>query len=88
MQTFFVQIKCALGRTYDVASALAEASHRLLALVSAFRVEGGDRAQAQTREMPVSGPTLEMPVSGSTREMPVSGPTSEMPATRPLLAGS
>jgi DNA-binding Lrp family transcriptional regulator len=25
MQTFFVQIKCALGRTYDVASALAEA---------------------------------------------------------------
>ncbi len=25
MQTFFVQIKCGLGRTYDVASALAEA---------------------------------------------------------------
>jgi DNA-binding Lrp family transcriptional regulator len=25
MQTFFVEIKCALGRTYDVASALAEA---------------------------------------------------------------
>ena len=25
MQTFFVQIKCALGRTYDVANALAEA---------------------------------------------------------------
>jgi DNA-binding Lrp family transcriptional regulator len=25
MQTFFVQIKCALGRTYQVASALAEA---------------------------------------------------------------
>ncbi len=25
MQTFFVQIKCALGRTYAVASALAEA---------------------------------------------------------------
>ena len=25
MQTFFVQIKCALGRTYEVASALAEA---------------------------------------------------------------
>jgi DNA-binding Lrp family transcriptional regulator len=25
MQTFFVQIKCALGHTYDVASALAEA---------------------------------------------------------------
>lgn len=24
MQTFFVEIKCALGRTYDVASALAE----------------------------------------------------------------
>ncbi|MBV8564724.1 MAG: Lrp/AsnC family transcriptional regulator [Methylobacteriaceae bacterium] len=25
MQTFFVQIKCALGRTYEVASSLAEA---------------------------------------------------------------
>ncbi len=25
MQTFFVEIKCALGRTYPVASALAEA---------------------------------------------------------------
>ena len=25
MQTFFVQIKCALGRTYEVASVLAEA---------------------------------------------------------------
>jgi len=25
MQTFFVQIKCALGRTYGVANALAEA---------------------------------------------------------------
>ena len=25
MQTFFVEIKCALGRTYEVASALAEA---------------------------------------------------------------
>ena len=25
MQTFFVQIKCALGRTYEAASALAEA---------------------------------------------------------------
>jgi len=25
MQTFFVQIKCGLGRTYDVANALAEA---------------------------------------------------------------
>ena len=25
MQTFFVQIKCGLGRTYQVASALAEA---------------------------------------------------------------
>lgn len=25
MQTFFVQIKCGLGRTYNVASALAEA---------------------------------------------------------------
>ncbi len=25
MQTFFVQIKCALGRTYEVASGLAEA---------------------------------------------------------------
>ncbi len=25
MQTFFVEIKCALGRTYDVANALAEA---------------------------------------------------------------
>ena len=25
MQTFFVEIKCALGRTYTVASALAEA---------------------------------------------------------------
>lgn len=25
MQTFFVEIKCALGKTYDVASALAEA---------------------------------------------------------------
>ena len=25
MQTFFIQIKCALGRTYEVASALAEA---------------------------------------------------------------
>ena len=25
MQTFFVQIKCALGRTYEVASTLAEA---------------------------------------------------------------
>jgi DNA-binding Lrp family transcriptional regulator len=25
MQAFFVQIKCALGRTYDVASRLAEA---------------------------------------------------------------
>ena len=25
MQTFFVQIKCALGRTYEVADALAEA---------------------------------------------------------------
>ncbi|MBV1708009.1 MAG: Lrp/AsnC family transcriptional regulator [Hyphomicrobiales bacterium] len=25
MQTFFVQIKCALGKTYGVASALAEA---------------------------------------------------------------
>ena len=25
MQTFFVQIKCALGRTYDVARMLAEA---------------------------------------------------------------
>ena len=25
MQTFFVEIKCALGRTYQVASALAEA---------------------------------------------------------------
>lgn len=25
MQTFFVQFKCQLGRTYDVASALAEA---------------------------------------------------------------
>ena len=25
MQIFFVQIKCALGRTYEVASALAEA---------------------------------------------------------------
>jgi DNA-binding Lrp family transcriptional regulator len=25
MQTFFVEIKCALGRTYSVASALAEA---------------------------------------------------------------
>ena len=25
MQTFFVQIKCALGSTYEVASALAEA---------------------------------------------------------------
>ena len=24
MQTFFVEIKCALGKTYDVASALAE----------------------------------------------------------------
>jgi DNA-binding Lrp family transcriptional regulator len=24
MQTFFVEIKCALGRTYEVASALAE----------------------------------------------------------------
>ncbi len=24
MQTFFVQIKCALGRTYEVANALAE----------------------------------------------------------------
>jgi DNA-binding Lrp family transcriptional regulator len=25
VQTFFVEIKCALGRTYDVASSLAEA---------------------------------------------------------------
>lgn len=25
MQTFFMQIKCALGRTYEVANALAEA---------------------------------------------------------------
>ncbi len=25
MQTFFVEIKCALGKTYEVASALAEA---------------------------------------------------------------
>ncbi len=25
MQTFFVEIKCALGKTYDVANALAEA---------------------------------------------------------------
>jgi len=25
MQTFFVQIKCALGRTYEVANALAQA---------------------------------------------------------------
>lgn len=25
MQTFFVEIKCALGRTYDVADALAQA---------------------------------------------------------------
>jgi DNA-binding Lrp family transcriptional regulator len=25
MQTFFVEIKCALGRTYDVANALAQA---------------------------------------------------------------
>ena len=25
MQTFFVEIKCALGRTYEVATALAEA---------------------------------------------------------------
>jgi DNA-binding Lrp family transcriptional regulator len=25
MQTFFVEIKCALGRTYEVASALSEA---------------------------------------------------------------
>jgi DNA-binding Lrp family transcriptional regulator len=25
MQTFFVEIKCALGRTYEVASALAQA---------------------------------------------------------------
>jgi DNA-binding Lrp family transcriptional regulator len=25
MQTFFVEIKCALGRTYELASALAEA---------------------------------------------------------------
>ena len=25
MQTFFVEIKCSLGRTYEVASALAEA---------------------------------------------------------------
>ena len=25
MQTFFVEIKCALGRTYEVASAMAEA---------------------------------------------------------------
>ena len=25
MQTFFVEIKCVLGRTYEVASALAEA---------------------------------------------------------------
>ena len=25
MQTFFVEIKCAMGKTYDVASALAEA---------------------------------------------------------------
>ena len=25
MQTFFVEIKCALGRTYEVANALAEA---------------------------------------------------------------
>jgi methyl-accepting chemotaxis protein len=70
------------------ASALAEASQRLLALVSAFRVEGRVGAQAHTMEMPTSGPTLEMPTSGSTREMPVGGPTSEMPVPRPLLAGS
>jgi len=30
MQTFFVQIKCALGRTYEVASGLAEAETSVL----------------------------------------------------------
>jgi methyl-accepting chemotaxis protein len=70
------------------ASALAEASQRLLALVSAFRVEGGARSRTDTTEMPASGPTTEMPASGPTRELPVGGATSEMPVPRPLLAGS
>ncbi|MBV1703540.1 MAG: Lrp/AsnC ligand binding domain-containing protein [Hyphomicrobiales bacterium] len=38
MQTFFVEIKCRLGRTYDVASALAEAE-----IASEIHSIAGDR---------------------------------------------
>ena len=49
MQTFFVEIKCVLGRTYEVASALAEAelaseiysTAGSFDILAKFYVEGG-----------------------------------------------
>jgi methyl-accepting chemotaxis protein len=78
------------------ASTLAEASRRLLGLVSSFRlVEGDQQRKRTTAEIPAtddteeSAPprtTMEMPQSGPTKEMPVSGVTVESPL--PGLAGA
>jgi methyl-accepting chemotaxis protein len=52
------------------ATVLAEASRRLLALVSSFRLDERDQASTPTKEMPVPGPTKEMPIPVHTTEGP------------------
>lgn len=69
------------------AATLAEASRRLLGLVSSFRLDDGDPKRKRiTAEIPAGGDTREMPASGPTREMTVPGVTTEITLTR--LAGA
>ena len=71
------------------AGTLAEASRRLLGLVSSFRLgEGDPKRKRTTAEIPADESTMEMPSGGPTREMPVPGVTLEMPAARRALAGT
>ena len=67
------------------AAALGDASHRLLGLVSSFRLGADEHpaSRANTVEMPTSGPTREMSIAGPTREMPIPTPTVELPAVGP-----
>jgi methyl-accepting chemotaxis protein len=63
------------------AAALGDASHRLLGLVSSFRLGNDEHpaSRANTVEMPTTGPTREMSTAGPTREMPIPTQTMELP---------
>jgi methyl-accepting chemotaxis protein len=72
------------------ATALAEASRKLLELVSAFQlgtVETAAPPERMTPENPARRRTSEVAI-GPTTETAVSGPTSEMPIAQRLLAGT